>query len=142
MKRGVRKQKIFNEEIDYQVFLEIMRCAQEKCKCKVHAYCLMTNHFHILLGTDDIEVGRYMQYLASCYATYYNRKYGFSGHVFEGRYKGYLVKDDSYFLQTSRYIHLNPVKAGMVGSAEEYPWSSYKTMVGMEDDGITYVDQT
>ena len=62
--------------------------------------------------------------------------------MFEGRYKGYLVKDDPYFLQTSRYIHLNPVKAGMVGRAEEYPWSSYKTMVGMEDDGITYVDQT
>ena len=142
MERGIRRQSIYEDEMDYQVFLEMLKIAQEKYNCLVHAYCLMTNHFHLLLETDDIEVGTFMKYLASSYANYYNKKYRYSGHLFEGRYKGCLVKDDSYFLQTSRYIHLNPVKAGMVNNAEEYAWSSYRTLISMNDDGITQVGRT
>lgn len=113
----------------------------QKNNCTLHAYCMMTNHFHLLLETDDIDVGKFMKYLASSYAIYFNRKYGYTGHLFEGRYKSCLVKDDAYFLQSSRYIHLNPVKAGMVNRAEEYRWSSYRTMIAMQDDGITYVNR-
>ena len=142
MERGIRRQKIFEDEMDYQVFKEIMRVAMDKYSCTVHAYCLMSNHFHILLETDDIEVSAFMKYLASSYAIYFNKKYRYSGHVFEGRYKSCLVKDDTYFLQTSRYIHLNPVKARMVSTPEEYKWSSYRTMISLTDDQITYVGQT
>ena len=71
------------------------------------------NHVHLLLETGDIEIGKFMKYMSECYAIYYNHKYGYRGHVFESRYKSCLVKEDAYFLQTSRYIHLNPVKAQM-----------------------------
>lgn len=102
----------------------------------------MTNHVHLLLETDDIEIGKFMKYMSECYAIYYNHKYGYRGHVFESRYKSCLVKEDAYFLQTSRYIHLNPVKAQMTDYPEDYLWSSYRTMIGIEDDGITEKKKT
>lgn len=142
MERGIRRKEIFKDDTDYQVFLAILKKALAKNECMVHAYCLMTNHFHILLETSEIEVGRFMKHLASCYAIYFNRKYTYKGHLFEGRYKSCLVRDDAYFLQTSRYIHLNPVKAKMVAHPEDYPWSSYRTMLGICDDKITRSDRT
>lgn len=142
MERGIRRQKIFEDNSDYQVFLEIMKTALKKNHCTLHAYCMMSNHFHLLLETDDIEIAKFMKYLASNYAIYFNRKYDYTGHLFESRYKSCLVKDDIYFLQSSRYIHLNPVKAGMVNCAEKYFWSSYRTVFAMQDDGITQVTRT
>ena len=142
MERGIRRQKIFEDTSDYQVFAELIKTAMKKNRCTVHAYCMMTNHFHLLLETDDVEISRFMKFLANGYAIYFNRKYGYTGHLFEGRYKSCMVKDDAYFLQTSRYIHLNPVKAGMVRCAEEYIWSSYRTVIAMHDDHITQVDRT
>lgn len=142
MHRGVRRTAIFEEEMDYQVMLKLLKVSLEKYNCKLHAYCLMTNHIHLLLETNDMEIGKMMKYLSGCYASYVNQKYHYHGHVFEGRYKSCLVKEDSYFLQTSRYIHLNPVKAGMVKYPEEYRWSSYRTMIGLSDDEITMVSKT
>lgn len=142
MERGIRRKEIFKDDTDYQVFLAILKNSLAKNECMVHAYCLMTNHFHILLETSEIEVGRFMKHLASCYAIYFNRKYTYKGHLFEGRYKSCLVRDDAYFLQTSRYIHLNPVKAKMVEHPEDYLWSSYRTMLGICDDKITRSDRT
>lgn len=142
MERGVRRQSIFEEEMDYQIFLAILKRATEKYEAKVHAYCLMTNHIHLLLETGEYEIGIIMQKIAGDYARTFNSKYGYRGHVFEDRYKSVIVKDDWYFLQTSRYIHLNPVRAKMVSCAEEYKWSSYRTVLGMVDDGITVKDQT
>lgn len=142
MERGIRKQAIYRDDMDHQAFIAIMRSALEKNQGLLHAYCMMTNHFHLLLETSDIEPGKFMKQLASCYAIYFNRKYRFSGHLFEGRYKACLVKDDGYFLQSSRYIHLNPVKAGIVEYPEDYPWSSYRTMLGMNDDKMTDIRRT
>ena len=142
MHRGIRRKSIFEEIIDYQVFLELLKRALEHYGCKIHAYCLMTNHIHLLLETGEQEVWKFMKYLSGCYAIYYNHKYLYSGHLFEGRYKSCLVKDDTYFLQTSRYIHLNPVKARIVEHPEEYPWSSYVTMIGLGDDKITQCRET
>ena len=141
MERGIRRQKIFEDISDYQVFTELMKTALKKNRCTVHAYCMMTNHFHLLLETDDIEIAKFMKFLANGYAIYFNRKYGYTGHLFEGRYKSCIVKDDAYFLHSSRYIHLNPVKAGIVRRAEEYCWSSYRTLIAMKDDGITQVNR-
>ena len=142
MHRGVRRVAIFEDEMDYQMMLELLKVSLKRYNCSLHAYCLMTNHIHLLLETNDIEIGKMMRYFSFCYAGYVNQKYHYHGHVFEGRYKSCLVKDDSYFLQTSRYIHLNPVKAGIVKYPEEYRWSSYQTMVGLSDDKITMVSKT
>ena len=142
MERGIRRQEIYKEDMDYQVFMVIMKHALEKNGCLLHAYCMMTNHFHILLETSGIEAWKFMKQLASCYAIYFNRKYTYKGHLFEGRYKACLVEDDAYFLQTSRYIHLNPVKAKIVEHPEDYPWSSYRTMLGISDDKITEIKRT
>lgn len=128
---------IFSDDMDRQVFLEILRISLKRYRCILHAYCMMTNHIHILLETSDIEAGKFMKYVTGCYAMYFNGKYKYQGHLFAGRYKSCLVKDDRYFLQTSRYIHLNPVKAEMVDYPENYMWSSYRTMVGIADDKIT-----
>ena len=142
MERGVRRQKIFQDEFDYQVFTELLKTAAKDNGCMIHAYCFMTNHFHLLVETGDIEIGKFMKQIACKYAMYYNHRYGYKGHVFEGRYKSCLVQTDEYFLQTSRYIHLNPVKAGMVFRPEEYRWSSYRGMVNMQDDGIAFHAKT
>ena len=137
MHRGVRRKAIFQEEMDYQVLLQVLKNSLEKYKCILHAYCLMTNHIHLLLETGDMEIWKFMKYMSECYAMYLNHKYSYRGHVFESRYKSCLVKEDAYFLQTSRYIHLNPVKAQMTNYPEDYPWSSYQTMIGLSDDRIT-----
>lgn len=128
--------------MDYQVFLEILKLSVEKYQCIVHGYCLMTNHVHILIETSEVEIGKFMKCLAERYAMYFNHKYRYRGHVFEGRYKSCLVKEDAYFLQTSRYIHLNPVKARMAAHPEDYKWSSYRTMIALSDDKITERDKT
>lgn len=128
--------------MDYQVIMEMMKTALLKSGSIVHAYCMMTNHFHILLETGESEPGKFMRYLAHYYATYFNQKYEYKGHLFEGRYKSGLIKDDAYFLQTSRYIHLNPVKAKLVDHPEDYPCSSYRTILGITDDKITEISRT
>lgn len=129
MQRGIRRQDIFKNDDDYHVFMSMLKGALEKFQCRLHAFCLMTNHYHLLLETDAIEIWTFMKWLAQNYALYYNSINGYSGHLFENRYKSVLVKDDTYFLQVSRYIHLNPVKAKMVLKAEDYPWSGYRTIV-------------
>ena len=142
MHRGVRRTEIFSDEADYQVFLEILKVALDRYQCKSHAYCMMTNHIHLLLETSEGEIGRFMKCLSERYAMYFNHKYQYRGHLFESRYKSCLVKEDSYFLQTSRYIHLNPVKARIVVKPEDYRWSSYQTMIALKDDRITERNRT
>lgn len=85
MHRGVRRKPIFEDEMDHQVLLQIIKTSLSKYNCWLHAYCLMTNHVHLLLETGDIEIGKFMKYMSECYAIYYNHKYGYRGHVFESR---------------------------------------------------------
>ena len=136
MGRGNRHMDIFAEEEDRQYFLVILENVMKKYPFFIHSYCLMTNHYHILLETKVNEIWQIMQLVASNYAIYYNHKYQKDGHLFQGRYRSCIVESDEYFLQTSRYIHLNPVKAKMVGYPQDYKWSSYKTILGMEDQRI------
>ena len=137
MERGVRRQEIYQDDFDKMVFMEILRNEIDKNGCILHAYCLMSNHFHLLLETGDSEIGKFMKALACKYAMQYNHRYSYTGHLFEGRYKSCLVETDAYFLQTSRYIHLNPVKAKMVAHPEDYPWSSYRSLLGLCDDKVS-----
>lgn len=142
MERGVQRQKIFNDDMDYNTFMAILQKAIQVNNAHIHAYCLMSNHVHLLIETGDEDIGKVVNAVAGNYAKTYNKKYGLRGHLFEDRYKACIVESDEYFLQTSRYIHLNPVKAKMVCHAEDYKWSSYRTIINMKDDGITTTAKT
>lgn len=142
MHRGIRRMEIYSCDEDYQIFLSCLKAEIERYGCSVHAYCLMTNHFHLLLQTSGIEIWKLMKNLSHKYAQYYNSRHGYRGHLFENRYVSCMVEDDTYFLQTSRYIHLNPVKARMVRNPDDYYWSSFRTVVGIDDDRITECDRT
>jgi len=96
-----------------------------------HAYCLMSNHYHILLETPAANLSKGMRQLNGVYTQYVNRRHGRVGHLFQGRFKGILVQKEAYLLELARYIMLNPVRGGMVKDPEEWPWSSYRGTVGL-----------
>lgn len=139
--RGDDRKKIFVNETDYGKFLEYLLTAKEKFKFYLYAYCLMGNHDHLLLETTQPNISAIMQFINTAYTTYYNTKRNRCGHLFQGRYKSILVDADSYFLELTRYIHLNPVKAKIVTSPEKYPWSSYKGYLSKKGDGIINKDE-
>jgi len=126
IQRGNNRQACFFSEQDYPVYLDKLKEYSRKWGVAVHSYVLMTNHVHLLVTpAESGSVSRLMQSLGSGYVRYINQRYGRSGTLWEGRYKSSLVDSDLYFLSVSRYIELNPVRAGMVAGPESYPWSSY-----------------
>ena len=136
MSRGNRRGPLFLEESDYLSFLGYMSLVKHIYPFRIHSCCLMTNHFHVLMETLDDSLSKIMQKVLYLYSVDFNRKYHYTGHVFESRYTACLIEDDRYFLEVSRYIHLNPVKAAMVTEPQAYEYSSYCQFVGMDDDGI------
>lgn len=138
MSRGNRKSDIFQDEEDFYVYLMILRKTREKYPYSLYAYCLMTNHVHLQIETKDAEIWHIMRTINLCYTKYFNNKYNFIGHLFQGRYVAELIENDAYNIQASRYIHLNPVKAGMVASPIDYRWSSYGVYMGrVKNDMVT-----
>ena len=125
MNRGRRSESIFSDKHDYLMFIDLLIEISEMYNVNVAAYCLMKNHYHILLQTPDGNISRCMRHLNSVYTQRYNRRHGFDGQLFRGRYKSILVCNDSHLLQLVRYIHKNPVKAGIVRDMPDYKWSSY-----------------
>lgn len=132
--RGDDRKKIFVSEGDFIKFLKYISLAKAKFKFYIYAYCLMPNHYHLLLETSQPNISRIMHYINGSYTTYFNIRRKHCGHVFQGRFKSIVVDKDSYFLELSRYIHLNPLKAKMIDSPEKYPWSSYPGYLGKRDD--------
>jgi putative transposase len=127
--RGNERGKIFFSKRDYEKFKEYITIAKEKYGFILHAYVLMTNHYHLIIETPEKNLSKVMHYINSAYTTYTNVKRKRSGHLFQGRYKAILVDKDTYLLELSRYIHLNPVRVSMVQKPEEYPYSSYRSYV-------------
>lgn len=127
--RGNRKSALFLEEEDYQKYLDIVEETRMRYPFQLHTFCLMTNHTHLQLKTLETPLGVIMKNLNTKYAKYFNKKYEFTGHVFEKRYGDELLNSREYEIDVSKYIHLNPVEAGMVSSPEDYPWSSCRTYV-------------
>ncbi|WP_090553955.1 REP-associated tyrosine transposase [Natronincola ferrireducens] len=125
MLRGIDKRNIFINDSDYEKFIEYIKKAKEKIEFTIYAYCLMTNHVHLLLKTESEEIGDVIRRITVGYAQYHNIKNGRTGHLFENRFKSEPVDTDDYFLIVLRYIHQNPIKAGMVERIEDYKWSSY-----------------
>ncbi|WP_442596860.1 transposase [Neobacillus sp. D3-1R] len=123
--RGNRKFFIFYDDKDHQQYLSILKETQEQLPYYLHSYCLMSNHIHLLLETQNIPITEIMKTIQTHYAVYFNKRYDLVGHVFQGRFKSDLIKDASHFLNTSRYIHTNPLEAEITSEIQDYPWSSY-----------------
>ena len=126
MNRGRRGDEIFTEAKDYLSFIDLLREIIEDYNVKVSAYCLMPNHYHLLVQTPDSNISRAMRHLNGVYTQRYNRIHHCDGQLFRGRYKAILVEVDSYLLELLRYIHRNPLEANVVDDLQKYNWSSHK----------------
>jgi len=136
--RGNERKKIFNAGRDYDKFIEYISAAREKYRFLLHAYVLMGNHYHLIIETPEGNLGRAMHYINSSYATYTNVKRKRSGHLFQGRYKAILVDRESYLLELSRYVHLNPVRAKMADTPQAYRYSSYHAYINEKGGALVH----
>ena len=124
--RGINKQRIFEDDQDYQKFLETIKAHKEASGYKIYAYCLMSNHVHLLMKEGRESLGIAFRRIGASYIYWYNWKYSRRGHLFQDRYKSEAVETDGYFLTVLRYIHQNPTKARIAKEIQAYPWSSYR----------------
>ena len=129
--RGNERLAIFRDDEDRTQFLEVLGRGVAMFRWKLHAFVLMGNHYHLLVETPEPNVSRGMRQLNGIYTQRFNRRHGRSGHLFQGRFKGILVERDSHLLELARYVVLNPVRAGPVRAAKDWPWSSYEATAGI-----------
>lgn len=125
MLRGINRQQIFEETEDCEKFIEILQHYQAVSEYKVYAYCLMGNHVHLLMEFGKEDIAQAMKRISTKYVYWYNTKYERNGHLFQDRFKSEPVDDDAYFLTVLRYIHQNPIKAGLCKRVDEYRFSSF-----------------
>jgi putative transposase len=130
--RGNARQAIFFDDADRRGFLEILARAVDRYNWLCHAYCLMDNHYHLLIETVDPTLSAGMRHLNGVYTQATNRRHVRTGHLLQGRYKAILVEKDAHLLELARYIVLNPVRARMARSSKDWPWSSYRATAGLE----------
>ncbi|WP_258000465.1 transposase [Bacillus sp. Marseille-P3661] len=140
--RGNRRTSLFHNREDYLTYLNLLLEVKEMAPFILHSYCLMTNHIHLQLETTTHHIKVIMKELHSKYAVYFNKKYNYIGHVFQGRYGAELIEDDHYFLEVSRYIHRNPLEASMVECLSSYEWSSYPAYVNLTENQYVYLQRT
>jgi len=131
--RGNEGRAIFKTNRDREKFLSYLESAHERYGAIIHVYCLMENHYHLLLETPRGNLAQILHHINGAYATYFNIKRRRSGHLFQGRYRAILVEKDTYGQELSRYIHLNPVRAGLVETSAQYPWASYPFYIGLKE---------
>jgi putative transposase len=131
--RGNEQKDVFRSKKDREQFLSYLETAVVRYGAVIHAYCLMSNHYHLLLETPAGNLSQVMRHINGAYTTYFNVKRKRVGHLFQGRYKAILVEADEYAAELSRYIHLNPVMAGIAAKPEEYEWSSYRQLIGLAE---------
>lgn len=134
MIRGINQQNIFEDDEDRQRFVERLAIVKKELNFELYAYCLMNNHVHFLINEKETDISSIMKRLQTSYAYFFNWKYERRGHLFQDRYKSECVEDDGYFYTVIRYIHQNPVKAG-INTVNEYRWSSYNDYITLK--GIT-----
>lgn len=135
--RGLRKLPIFYDAQDRRKYLTLIEEAMELYSFNLQAYCLMPNHVHLQLECSGTAPGQIMKFIHTKYAKYFNKRYDYSGHVFESRYGSELITSINYELEANRYIHLNPVKANLVNRPEDYPWSSYRAYISQDKHPLT-----
>ncbi|MDX6504415.1 MAG: REP-associated tyrosine transposase [Gaiellaceae bacterium] len=128
--RGVDGIPIFVDNADREVFISILATVVEDYALECHSYCLLSTHFHLVLGTPEANLAAAMQRLNSGYAQSYNRRYGRKGHLFERRYHSEHLQTEAHLLETVRYVALNPVRAGICDRPDQWRWSSYRQLIG------------
>jgi putative transposase len=137
IQRGNNRQAIFAEAADYEQLLAILDENARKFKVAIHAYVLMSNHFHILATPDTSEgIPQMMQAVGRTYVRRYNQKHGRTGTLWEGRYKSTIIQAERYLLACMVYIDLNPVRAGLTAAPRDYPWSSHGHYLGLRSDRL------
>lgn len=129
--RGNRKQDIFGDDTDRQRFLRVLAATGDRAGWQVLGYCLMPNHYHLVVRTPRPNLSRGMRDLNSAYAQSFNRRHDRPGHLFQGRYHSSLVQEERYLREVLRYVALNPVRAGLCGAAEDWPWGSHSAIAGV-----------
>lgn len=134
---GIDRQTVFRDTEDYTTFLRWLKEAARQFKVAIHAYVLMPNHLHLLVSpSDDTGLSRMMQWIGRQYVPYFNGKYHRTGTLWQGRYRATVLESGQYFLLCSRYIESHPARAGLVGSPEDYPWSSIGHHIGAKPDPL------
>ncbi|MHB1947924.1 MAG: transposase [Gammaproteobacteria bacterium] len=133
MNRGAGKKIIFKTREHKQLFLSLLNEISNKYYIEIHAFCLMSNHYHLLIHTPLGNLGKVMRHLDGVYTKRFNQSENIDGPLFRGRYKAILIEEDSYLLQVSRYIHLNPVEASICADPIEFEWSSLKSYINLEN---------
>lgn len=133
--RGINGAPCFFRPSDYRIYLRYLRVFAARFECSIHAYCLMTNHVHLLLTPHTVSAcGLLMKNMGQCYVQTTNRALGRKGTLWQGRFFSCLVPTEAYVVSCHRYIELNPVRAGMVSAPRDYPWSSYRANTGEQPD--------
>ncbi len=138
--RGVDKRKIFNNAADYETMLEFTALVHRQENAKLLAFALMPNHLHFLIRVLSTELFKIMQRILTRYAIYFNNQNERSGHLFQGRYKPMLCMDDTYFKNIIRYIHQNPLRAGLESKIGDWPWTSHRDYLGLSADPVADVN--
>lgn len=138
--RGNNKRILFAQQKDFSTYVDLLNHAKKVFPLKIYNYCLMDNHIHLLVEPmEDGALSKVMEYVTKAYAKYFNREYTHTGHVFEGRFKSFLIEEKGYYFACSRYIDLNPIKAQMVKEPQDYKWSGYAQMA-LGKKGVLKVD--
>lgn len=140
MVRGNNKAQIFFNDTDRNLFINLLKKATNRFQSRVHAYCLMTNHAHLIIQVGEIPLSKIMHDVGFKYATWINESNDRCGHVFQGRYNEKIVKHDEYLMTLLRYIHLNPLEAKIASSLDEYPWSSHSIYSGLNKQNWVTTD--
>ena len=131
LNRGNGGQTVFHENSDYQVFSDIVKKAKRVFGVKLFAYCLMPNHFHmVVLPAKAEHLSKWMQWIMTSYVRRYHRDYGTNGHLWQGRFKSFIVQQDEHLIRLMRYVEGNPVRAGLVNTSKEWYWSSHRETLG------------
>jgi putative transposase len=139
IQRGHNRAACFRVESDYRIYLLHLRELADKLGCEVHAYCLMTNHVHLLLTPPSVDACiALMRNLGQRYVQYFNKRHARTGTLWEGRFRSCVTESARYVLACYRYIEMNPVRAGMVRTPVEYPWSSHRANIGLKRDALVH----
>jgi putative transposase len=133
--RGNRGEPVFEASVDCRRFLAILLETTQRFDWRCIAYCLMTNHYHLILVTPEPNISRGMHHLNGSYARWFNRRHGLEGHVFQRRFHSVVIESDWHLLEACRYVVLNPVRAGVVREPSEWAWSSLRATIGLSSRG-------
>jgi len=138
--RGNEQRAIFRDDHDRETFLSRLQVSLRNYQVHAHVYVLMDNHFHLVVETPQANLSAFMRHFNVSYAGYFNRRHKRVGHLYQGRFTAIVVEEDAYLLEVSRYVHLNPIRVGLVQDPAAYPWSSAAAHLAGRDDALVKVE--